>query len=290
MAVVSCDFLKRSFGTSVSNDGRFEATYTHVYKLVVDDPDTPEDEILDADGLPSLFDAYDNDVSARLKSKDPSLFSDDSRLVYLVTCVWSTLTPPESQEQHPENPFDVPVKRSTSTVFKAFNPTRDRDGNAILNFIGEAFDPPIQDVKVIDQVTFVRNVPHYSLSTGRRYKNKVNSVAIVDEAPGTVLCVDLVAEEHRNSDPPYWTETWTFQIDPDGRQPKVLEASYIVQIPPGDIFVRAKDDNNQDTPLPVPINENGEQIPRDQLPDAAIHRTWNVKHEIDFLETGLPFE
>lgn len=285
MSVIDVGFLEVKFKKSVNNDGRIETSYTEMYKVVLDDPDTSPDEILNADGLPELFDAYSNDFTARCRSKDPSLFDKNSRLVYIVSCEFSTLTPPESKEQDPEDPLSAPVKRSVTTTTQSRVMDRDIDGNQILNYMYQAYDPPLEDVIYIDVLTLVRNEPEYSTAYGRAYKGKVNSATIAGAAAGSMLCADITATEVTNSDPTYWEVTYVFHVLPSPYtwQPRLLEASYLIINDDMD-KVRATDDNGHPTSGPVPIDENGARTL------TPVYTEWETKASANFNDLNLPFE
>lgn len=296
MAVTDVGFLSKHWKVSVNDRGVRETTYTKVYKVTVNDPDTSEDEIINDSDLPDLFDPYDTDFTARLRSKTPAYFNPESRLVYTVTCEWSTLTPPEEQAED-EDPLASPVQRSVSTMTQAIPATTDRDGNPIVNILNEAYDPSPEYVRFIDVVTFVRNEPNYTLAHGRAYKGKVNSVAILSETAATVLCADISAENITNHDPPYWRVTYVFHIDPNGWQPKILEASWhvVYDSSDGPKLVRATDNNGEKTAMPIPISTTTGQallVDPDDPENSEVpeYTTWNIYDEVDFKALGLPFE
>ena len=109
-------------------------------------------------------------------------------------------------------------------------------------------------------------------------------------APGT-LRVRITASEQWSGDAAYWACSYVFRYNPNGWQPKILEAGLYQLDGTGEKIPctekGASPYDSQQVTHPVPIDANGLQIDPSTLPGAAVYTQWDVLPELPYAALGV---
>jgi len=262
----------------------------HIRKFVATtDNDEGSYAVADASGLPSLGNAHPEDpvslcvdVEARPVNGEPS--------IWLVTCKYTNDLPNDTIDD--DDPMSVRPKASWGFEDHSRFVDKDRDDDPILNTAGDRYDDPIELVDSFPVLTIVRNRLTFSATQAYNYNNSVNSDTFRGAAPGT-LRVRMTASEEWKGDAAYWAVTYVFRYNPNGWQPKVLEAGLYQKVSGSRIPCYVKGENPYDSEpvsVPVPLDANGAQIDPTTLtdnPPPTVYTTWNVLPELPYNSLGV---
>jgi len=173
---------------------------------------------------------------------------------------------------------------------------RDRNDNLIVNTAGSPFDGGIPVDVRLGSVTARRNkdASGYDINAVLGNSGKLNSATFLGGAPGTVQ-VDITAEEKYEGAFHFWAETYTFSYDPQGWQPKPVNAGYFQRESIGsDTLVRITnadigDTADPDAPVqePEPLDADGLIVPIADRPDACVFVEVDYFDTMDFADFGL---
>jgi len=228
-----------------------------------------------------LLDAHPDDPAALANRVRVSQRSENGR-------IWN-LDVDYSTDAKSDQPDDDPLleEREVSWASATVSAVaaKDRDGKAILNSAGDPFDPPIEVERPHAKLTVARNEASFSGTTAIAYIQKVNSTQFSGGAPGTVLCMDINANEQERNKIKFWRVTYEFEYAPEGWQPDILEQG-LRQLVSGNVET-CKDNDGEAVTTPVPLDSAGAQIDASTLPGTAVFTTFNVYKEIDFNQLGL---
>ena len=133
---------------------------------------------------------------------------------------------------------------------------QDRNGEMILNAAGQPFDGGVPVAVRMGVATATRNITAagYNKNTVLATSGKLNSVAYLGAAIGT-LQVDITAEEKYEGSYHFWAETYTFAYDPEGWQPKPMNAGFFYR-DAYDVLTRIRNEDLGDTADPTaPVQE-----------------------------------
>lgn len=186
-----------------------------------------------------------------------------------------------------DNPLDQPVKRRWRTV-KVMKPaTKDRNGKIIIDKAGLQYDPPVEKPSRHVILQFTRNEPAFDGASALEFVDKISSTTFSGAPAGTLLIDDIEADEAFHNGASYWVVVYSFEYNPEGWQPEILEQSFY-QIKNGE-RVRIRDKDGQDVVFPWPIDADGKAIPHaDVMAGAAIATKWEIFHEVNPASLGLP--
>jgi hypothetical protein len=215
-------------------------------------------------------------------------------LAYFATYEFSTAaTAPEDDDNDPTTTRTV---WSIAPQIQSRYIIRDRNGDLIVNAAGTPFDGGIPVDVRLGSATARRNkdAAGYDKDAVLGNSGKLNSVTYLGGAPGTVQ-VDISAEEKYEGGYHYWAETYTFSYDPQGWQPKPVNAGFfqrasigsdtLVRITNGDIG----DTVDPDAPVqePEPLDDDGILVPVADRPDNCTFVEVDYFGTMDFADFGL---
>lgn len=185
-----------------------------------------------------------------------------------------------------DNPLDEPpvIKWSSGTTTEIIE--KDINGVAILNSAGEPFDPPVEIQVPQPKLTISRNEASFSGTDALDYVYTVNTASFAGGAAGTVLCVGINADDSYSNGVQYWKVTYEFLYRRQGWQKSLLNQSMMYKT--GGNWKRITDDAGQFITDPVPIDELGQVIDRDNLPASASFLDFDVYEEKNFGDLNLP--
>ena len=183
---------------------QYEYHATRVFQVPVSDVNDTPIMAETANGIPQLGEAYPGDDSRRVVSVIAKP-SSETRLVYVVTCEYST-TATENNTGSNDNPLAEPAEIIWD--FEESNEPRYVDGNgyAILNSAGMTFDPPPTFI-ISDPVLIVsQNLATFSAALAIQYKDAVNSDYFFGP-PGQAKCKGRSGSKQFRNNVTYWRVT-----------------------------------------------------------------------------------
>lgn len=259
-----------SRGTASSTTGGRQ--YTRVWRAITDGSSVhPSLAALRAPvavGVPFPYDinARCTEVSAAYEREE------DSRQIYLVTATYETKSGSGSQEEENENPLDdVPVKRWSSRTVRL--PVRvDINKQAIVNSVGEPFDPlPEEDFQVL-VFEYQHNVATYSETNAKEYRGAINSDKFVlsglQVEPYQARMQNITAVNAERNGVRYWVESVVIEIVDDWRLKLIDEGRRQLGDPAGngDEFYLGDGEFGQVVPI---LDANGEPLDEPVLLNGA---------------------
>lgn len=276
--------------STVESDGRIVSTYKRTFLVQTDALRRPTTkEVVAAIGIiPGS--PFEEDSNATCNEVEVAGGPEKTRppfLAYLVSVGWATNAPLPK-----ENSTD-PTTTRVIWAIRPYSQTRyiqkDRKKKLIVNKAGQPFNGGIPVDARFGTAVATRKIhaTGYDKSTVMQYSGRLNSKKYLGADPGT-LQVDIEAVEHYEGAYHFWEETYTFNWDPLGWQPKPLNAGYFYKsgsnlVP---ITVGMLDGSKDTTKIqePEPLTEAGTAIvPLTSRPDGC-----NVV-DVDFWDT-LEFE
>lgn len=194
------------------------------FEVVLDDPLTPDTEILAAakDGvaIPKYAEKYPGDFwkvvrSVRITARrGPMLVDVEAEYESVgVSGDPSSIEDPIGQKADVEWDF----------VDVEFPATLDADDKPITTVVGE----PYKDVTITDSDLLLRismNESSYNATLAATFKNAINADNFIGFAPGTVKCNKITGRRVWNGTSFYWRTTYEFQIRLIGWQIPMLHA------------------------------------------------------------------
>ncbi len=123
---------------SVSTRGGTETRHTKVYRVITDDRNDADLDIVFAPGLPQIGDVHPDDELAFCRNQSPTPGGNKSPFVWNVRVLYSTAFAMQN------NPTDDAPRISWSTQQFQTPFIVDIDGVGVVNSAGDPFDPPVQ--------------------------------------------------------------------------------------------------------------------------------------------------
>lgn len=237
-----------------------DRTYTRVFRVITDSPMVGALAVRTADGLPRRGSIYatdtEVDLSARVKSIDPSQDSDNAK-IWLVRVEYDSRV-----EDEPENPLERPPEISWGFAQFQRIAWRDVDGKAIVNSAGEYFDPPIEIDDSRPVLSIVRNEASFNPSLAIEYQDAVNSDSFMGFSAGQAKVSNITARSVREGDYQYWQVAYEFHFRRDGWAVRPLDQG---RYSTGRVRIPEIDEDGNEIPDshvidPVPLDGNGQPI------------------------------
>lgn len=300
-------------GTSeVQSDGRCVRKYMRKYLVLTDAPVfVSEADVATAVGI----------------NRGSPLGVDTNAICHSVSIdMGPTMTLPPFQARHATYQFstDAPLPAednddpTTRRILWSIAPTiqstyviRDRNDKLIVNSAGQPFDGGIPVDIRMGTVTATRNVDAagYDKSSVMANSGKLNSQTYLGGEPGTVQ-VDISAQEAYEGAFHLWKETYTFAYNPNGWQPKPVNAGFfqvdpdnegvVVRITNGDLSDPPSTGGDASDPVqePEPLYDAdseaadpthiaGTVVPYNDRPDGCTFVEVDYFDSMDFNEFGL---
>lgn len=294
-------------GSEVQADGRIINTYSRTYQYKTDSMTRPTESDIYADIGIDPGSMYDNDslATANKASIGPGpAMTIPPHLCYHVKFGWATNAPIPNEVSS-----DPTTRRTLWSIKPNIQSTyiiRDRNGKLIVNAAGQPFDGGIPvDVRFGTAIA-KRNVDAsgYNKSTVMANSGKLNDDTYLGGAAGTVQ-VDIEAEEHFEGAAHFWSETYTFNYNPNGWQPKPANVGFYWKVPftgkiepitIADLESSSSDPTKVQEPEPLydaaaeladPTHVKGTVVPYSDRPDGCSFVEVDYFEEIDFDAFGL---
>lgn len=281
---------KQKLKLGVSSDGRPSKTYTLGYLFSSDS--ATELSVVDVAAILQL-------QPGSPFSEDPNATLGDIEIDRLPTvephCFWNVDIVYATNAKVPENDSQEPtqqrVKRSARYSETTEYIIKDRHGTLIVNTAGDPFSDGIPARKWPRTFTYEWNRATPTIGFhGTINKNTFNGCE-----PGTLVCLIDHTEEFEGGYSPYWRETIVMIHDPNGWQPRPLNAGFKskrrVTLGGGigtiDYYEDILDSHLQKVDVPSPLDANGAAIPLSQRPDACIYIDVDHLPETEFELIGV---
>lgn len=286
MSVLSANKVSDEADESVA-----ETRYVEKWVVQTDSASDVASTILQYPGLPQRGSVYPGDVRALCKRRRPILRSQEqSRKIWDTTIEYSTKEEEEDEEDK-QSPLNRPAKWSGS--FQQFQAIadKDRDGKAILNTAGDAFDPPLTKDESRPVMTCVKNFAFLNLSFWGEIADSINKNAWGVFGPKQLKVMNVTWDYAFDGPTLYFPTTFSFQINKDGWDEDVLNRGYrqieAAGEEPKQITVDA-DIGKVAISEPALLDAAGKVIPKAQLPQAA-HYVSAKKYKLkDFSTFNIP--
>lgn len=269
--------------TTLNLDGKRVRTSKRRFLVKTDALTHTDEDILASSSVPQLTSLHPGTIFLSVRGVNVSRTEDNPQNWFVDVDYSSELPDPEKRDE--ESPVGK-VWRRWRTVRSTRLLVRDLDGDLVVNSAADPFDPPIEVPRSMLQLVYVRNESTFDGATLLNFVNRVNDGTWNGGAAGTVMLADVSSDERFDDNQHYWQVTYTFDYDPDGHQPKILDAGYY-QLSGGD-SVRIKDKDGHDCAVPWPLDGAGVKVARSSLPDSVVYRNFKAHKTADFTELGLP--
>ena len=242
--------------------------------------------VASAAGVPAIGSAHPEDAVALCVDVDAKVVGSEPN-VWNISCKYTNDLPEEDIDD--DDPTSQRPVSDWSFEEMSRYASEDRDGNPILNSAGDRYEDPIEIVDSFPTLSIKVNKLSFSAADAYAYNNSVNSDTYRGAAPGT-LRVRITASEQWNGDSAYWACNYVFRYNPNGWQPKILEAGLYQKVLSSRIPCYVKGVTPHDSEAvthPVPLDADGMQIDPNTLPAAAVYTQWNVLPELPYAGLGV---
>jgi len=222
MAVLSVTLMKKEESES-GDDGYKDRD---VYHVLTDDPTdgpivartatgSPDGPIPDrGDEHEIISGSYVQRVRAVMHEEDPCHF--------LVTVEYGTTAPTGGAVGG--HPWEQPAFVGPIEDHETEQVSKDLDGNAIVNSVGDPFENPLQREVVTDGIQVIQYELDYDLTAMAFYKNRVNQDTFFGFPANQVRLSSVVAEyvPVAGAESAHWRVTYTFKIKLSGWNPRLV--------------------------------------------------------------------
>lgn len=289
--------------SAIEPSGRIVSNYTRTLLYKTDSVTRPTEVqiVTDIGIVPGS--PFPNDANATCQSVEIGPGPEPTRsprLAYLIKVDWATNAPIPNTVS--TDPTTMRTTWSLSATIQSRYIVRDRNGAMILNAAGQPFDGGIPVATRLGTAVAKKNkpnaaniplgIPAYNRNNVLANSGKLNSLTFLGAAPGT-LQVDIASEEHYEGGYHFWSETYTFQFDPLGWQPKPMNCGFFFR----DGYDQLKrivnaDLGNSDNPTnevqePEPLMPDGSIVPVGSRPGLCNFVEVDAYPLLDFNTLGL---
>lgn len=278
----------------IEPDGRVVSEYkrTYLYRTNAANPPTEAQIIADFGIVPGS--PYINDLKATCKGVEISHGVGPTKCPHFaryIAAEWSTTAPLPNNTS--TDPTTMRTTWSLAATIQSRYIVRDRLGVMILNAARQPFDGGVPVAVRLGTAVAKRNITAagYNKNNVMANSGKLNSVTYLGALPGT-LQVDLQSEEKYEGGYHFWAETATFAYDPEGWQPKPMNAGFFYR-DAYDVLTRITNRDLGDTAVPSaavqepePLTATGGLVPIHSRPDQCNFVTVDAYDSFDFATLG----
>jgi hypothetical protein len=218
MAVTLVEEITKRSG---NDDDRAQRQYTRKFLVYVNDVDTSINAVLNAIGIPTLYETYPTDFGSLCRSRSAEEYS---HLVWEVTCKYSTQTLDETN-QGTENPIDRVPEVDWDAITWQKPLVKDINGRHVRN----SAKKPILGVDIDDSrpvLRISRFESDYDEERILAYKDAVNSDTFLGGLPGTWKFKSIKAKRHYEAGELFYKTSYELEYREEGWQPSVLDQGY----------------------------------------------------------------
>jgi hypothetical protein len=185
------------------------------------------------------------------------------------------------------NPFDCAPFVETETLPYQVPLVYDRDGNAVLNSAGDAFEsPPERDqYRTVTKITV--NQVSYDDQYARSLQDNINNDSFAGADPRTLKIAKITSVPHWAAGyGQVWRTTYEIHYDPKGWTRKILDMGYKqIDDSSGQLVPILLKDGSKPSSACM-LDGSGHYIP-DPTPNDAVQLEFHVYNEISFASLGL---
>ena len=186
-----------------------------------------------------------------------------------------------------ENPLELPPKLEYRSQKRKRTIWVDLDGKPCVNTAGQIFDPPLEIDETGAILTITRNEANFSFGTHiKPLVNRTNDSAIWGAAEKTLLIQEVTGNDAYHEGAQYWVVKYVIEYNERGWDESVLSRG-MMQLDSNGKLMRCKDANGQDVTEPVPLDENGKQVPASALPGGAFFKDFRTKETYDLSNLNI---
>ena len=270
---------KATFTTN--NQGKIIRNYSHKRQIVTDTLMNSVD-LFNAAGY-VMGQQFSNDSWAVLTSWSPTITVEDGRYKWDLDLEYSTEGTPTYANSI--NPTAQRVVRTWQTQEQTIYVVRDRHFNLIVNTANQPYDGGIPVSIEMPTLTYEFNQFNFDGGAAAGLSNALNSDTFSGAGPET-LRLKIAAKETFEGQYHYWAIRYEMAYFPFGWQPQPVNAG-LYQLVSGKL-TRCKDRDQQDATSPMPLDNNGLQIPIASLPAAAFVNKVEFFNTTPFGSLGMP--
>jgi hypothetical protein len=184
-----------------------------------------------------------------------------------------------------DNPLLRPSRQSWDDAEATEVAEEDRDGNAVVNSAGDAFDPPRQKQVSWSVLTVVKNQAEYDHMEMLQYKNKVNAELWFGVPPGWAKVKKISGKDNDDNGFYYWEVTYVIEIKEGGWGEQILDQGYREYNEAGDGWKYILNDTGSQVTRPALLDGFGYELAKGEDP---VFLEFNFYEEIDFTDLDLP--
>ena len=277
---------------SATMDEKGVRKYSRMFRVVTDSPLVDSQTVLNAPGLPSLFDSYSTDTGfdsdALLKNGEAREMADNPFLWEVDLHYSSDATDPT---QGVEEPTDRPaLYKWTNEIVRipagAFTDGEDLNGDKIQNSAGAPFDPPAEMEIAHRVLTITRNEEDFDPTVEDAYAFTTNEDEFMGYDAGQARMEPIEAEEAFEGAVRFWKKTYVikFKTPPFDWQFRPLDQSLVE--PDGSGGLKAIiDKNGSAVSTPVLFDGAGSKI--DPLTEDPFYFDFQLYEEKDWSPLNL---
>lgn len=280
----------------IEQGGRIVSKYkrTYLYRTDAASPPTEAQIVADVGIVPGS--PHPNDSNATCQSVEISHGVGPTKCPHFarhVAVEWSTIAPAPNTVS--TDPTTMRTIWSLGATIQSRYIVQDRNGVMILNSAGQPFDGGVPVAVRLGTAVARRNITAsgYNKNTVLAYSGKLNSATFLGGAAGTVQ-VDVTAEEKYEGGYHFWAETFQFAYDPEGWQPKPMNAGFF-EIRSGKLERIRNQDVDPTTTVdpeglvqePEPLLESGAIVPLASRPASCNFIEVDAYGTFDFTTLGL---
>jgi len=254
------------------NKRSFEIRFQEAYQVLCT-PDTTEDEVYQAEGIPTAGTEFPN---------FPYIYCESAKLQPVSPILWIVTIDYQGETGGCRTPFCIPAKVDWDDVESEYEIDEDFDGFPIINTAGDRI-PGVKALFADQTVTIRKNMIGFSPWVQARYRRSVNSDTFLGWPPGTAKLMKLSASQVYEGDRSYWEVTAQIQFRwPYNTLPRYAwyarvrnEGFYKFILYNGQkLKVRATDKNFEPTTMPILLDANGFELPLNVSSPALTEAVW----------------
>ncbi len=281
MQIISNKWVSEKATFTTNNQGKIVRNYNH-RRLVVTGSLGNSVELFNALNY-TLGQPFSNDQWAVLTDWSASIDVSSGKYKWDLDLEFSTEGTPTYANSI--DPTRQRIIRTWQTSEQTLFIVRDRNRDLIVNSANQPYDGGIPVTVELPVLTYEFNQFNFSGATATSYSSALNSDMFSGAAPET-LKLKISSNETSEGQYSYWKTRYEMAYFPLTWQPQPVNAG-LYQLISGQL-TRCKDRDRQDATAPMPLDDNGLQIPVASLPDAAFVNKVEYFPTMPFGNLGMP--
>lgn len=291
--MATCNLIRDPGSWTCDEDVRLTRNFRATYRFVSDSTALGPDEALNRatttspEPIPSIGDFYNvgSDFNPHAVCRGRSARRGDKLTHWDIEIQWGPLEGDEEDDDFQENPLLRPVKYRLETETFTQLLEEDKDGNAIVNSAGKAFETPVE--KESSRMVLVAEKNYGTLqeiiNLNITYSQKVNETVYKGGQPRTFYCRQISSGELQTENGvEYYRAAFFFAWNRNTWDVKLVDQGYEELV--GGELVKIKDANDEDIVEPRPLDGAGQKLAEGEDLEFL---SFKIYDEADFNETGV---